>query len=471
MAGKAVAYDKERVEKELLEALCHLADEILVTDGNGKVVAVTESCRELYGMEPEDVLKTSIQEMEEHGVHYPSITPIIMKEKRRISLLQSSKTGKKMLVTGVPVLDDAGEILRVVLCCRDVTDFLELRDGVGRGAVYLEGVSPERKKLYPLNVVAASPQMQKAMDLIRKVANVDCNVLITGESGAGKEVVAKQLHLQGNRAEGAFIHINCSAIPEQLLESELFGYEAGAFTGADRKGKPGMFELANNGTLFLDEIGDMSLLLQTKILKAIEDKQIWRLGGTKPKGINCRIIAATNANMEELIAQGRFRRDLYYRLNVVSVEVPPLRERREDIAPLTNLFLDVKGKAYQRSVTISDDGMQLLTRYDWPGNARELSNVVERLIILSETERIGAEEIRLALRQEAAKQGLSAEAAFQNAAEETKSLHQMLEDAEEACLKKAMAACTSVEELAEVLELNPATVYRKLKKFHLSFES
>ncbi len=232
-------------------------------------------------------------------------------------------------------------------------------------------------------IVGKSPVIKNLLDLVERIAQTDVNVLITGESGTGKSLVAKAIHFMSKRKEKPFITINCSAIPETLLEAELFGYEKGSFTGAYTS-KKGKFELANGGTVFLDEIGDMPLSLQPKILRVIQDKEIERLGSEKTIKVDVRIISATNKNLSELVSQGHFREDLYYRLNVLPIHIPPLRERREDIPILIDHFLDIFNQRYGKRVRLDPKVIEVFMEYPWPGNVRELENTIERLVILKD---------------------------------------------------------------------------------------
>ncbi len=241
-------------------------------------------------------------------------------------------------------------------------------------------------------VVGKSKQILDIVETIKNVANTPATVLLTGESGVGKEVFAKSIHQLSNRADKPFIKINCAAIPEDLLESELFGYEKGAFTGANTT-KKGKFELADGGTIFLDEIGDMPLLLQSKILRVLQEKEVERLGGSKPIKVDVRIIAATNKNLERMVYEGTFREDLYYRLNVIPIHIPPLRERKEDIPLLIYFFLDKFNKIYGKNLTITKKLVETLTEYDWPGNVRQLQNTIERMVILSKSEKLDFKDL------------------------------------------------------------------------------
>jgi transcriptional regulator with PAS, ATPase and Fis domain len=245
----------------------------------------------------------------------------------------------------------------------------------------------------PFGVVISSRQMKKVMEMSVHVGKFDCTVLIQGESGVGKEIIAQTIVQSSERKEGPFIKINCGAIPETLLESELFGYEKGAFTGADPKGKTGMFEMANKGTILLDEVGEIPISLQVKLLRVLQEKEIIRVGGTKPIKLNIRIIAATNQNLEEMVREGTFREDLYYRINVVSIIIPPLRKRPDDIPALTKHFLHKFNKKYNLNKSISPQLQDLLLTYPWPGNVRELQNLIENLVILTQDDVITPEHL------------------------------------------------------------------------------
>lgn len=232
-------------------------------------------------------------------------------------------------------------------------------------------------------LISSSPNMESVKQMIEKIAKTDATVLIQGESGTGKEVVAKNIHTISERKSSAYIQINCGAIPENLIESELFGYEKGAFTGASTS-KAGLLEVANNGTVLLDEIGEMPLHLQVKLLRSIQTNEITRVGGTSTKQLNVRYIAATNKDLKQLVKEGKFREDLYYRLNVVQIIVPPLRERKEDIPLLFQHFLEKFNRKYNKNLQVSSGALKLLKEYTWPGNVRQLENVVEQLAILVE---------------------------------------------------------------------------------------
>jgi transcriptional regulator with PAS, ATPase and Fis domain len=295
-----------------------------------------------------------------------------------------------------------------------------------------------------------------------QVAKVDSTVLITGESGVGKEIVAKAIHRMSPRSEGPLIMINCGAIPETLLESELFGYESGAFTGARRQGKPGMLEMAKKGTLFLDEIGDISFSLQAKLLRAIQDHQIMRVGGLKPLAVDARIVAATNKNLDEMVKAGLFRDDLYYRLNVVAIEIPPLRERKEDIPLLVLHFIKKLNNKYRFQKRIHPEVVDCFMMHQWPGNIRELENVIERMLVMTEEEEISAKHLPLNLRNQVYPDGKPF------VLNENLPFKKVLERTEKHLLEEAIRMHGSTRKVARALRINQSTVVRKLKKYELS---
>ena len=310
------------------------------------------------------------------------------------------------------------------------------------------------------NIISGSRKMKLVLDLVRTVAQSDCTVLIRGETGTGKDMVAEAIHYGGPRRNQSFIPLNCAAIPETLLESELFGYEKGAFTDATR-GKPGKFELASGGTLFMDEIGDMSLALQSKILRVIQNRSFERLGGTKSMKVNSRLIAATNKNLEELVAKESFREDLYYRLNVVSIHLPPLRERKEDIPLLVSHFLKKHNKTGGKVVKgVSSRALELLVDYDWPGNVRELENVIERAIVLRQDEMLLARSISLP----AGEKSLPSKIPFS-------STHASLAETEKELIQKALRTTQwNQTKAAKLLGVHRNTLRRKIRHFNIHKE-
>jgi len=361
-----------------------------------------------------------------HGL--PMVVPDISKEPEFLNKLWKRKDlkGKKVAFIAVPI-KVGGKVVGVLTADKEVkgkeslselTRFLNMVATLVANAYSLgkkveeeriswesekKALTFELKRLFEKfqveGLVGRSKAIGEVLEVVHRVAPTNATVLVRGESGVGKELIARALHFLSPRAEKPFVTVNCAAIPENLLEAELFGYEKGAFTGAYAS-KKGKFELANGGTLFLDEIGDLPLPLQAKLLRALQEKEIERLGGSKPVKVDVRIVAATNRDLEKLVREGKFREDLYYRLSVIPVFVPPLRERKEDVPVLVKHFLDQLSKEYGKEVKVSHRVMEAFMRYSWPGNVRELRNVLERMVILDRDGILDEEDLPPELREE-----------------------------------------------------------------------
>lgn len=398
----ADAHDRPAIAKDLtalLERFCadridfrevceNLYDGIHVTDGDGKILYINEAYTRTTGISPKDILGRTVSEVEQEGELYKgAVTTLVLEKKNRVnSVAYILKLGKEVLVTGTPVFDEAGKIKLVVTNTRDFPELKQLEKQLHTLTEESKKAKEEleylrRRQMGDKQLFYRSGAMRTAVELIRTIAPTDVTVLITGESGTGKELAANEIYQRSDRKGKPFIKVNCAAIPAELLESELFGYEEGAFTGARRAGKAGMFELANTGVIFLDEIGEMHLALQTKLLRVLQQRELMRIGGSHPVKLNIRVIAATNKNLREEIHKGRFREDLYYRLNVVPIELKPLRERKEDIPYLASQFCGAFNQKYGKDAVISPGAMELLIEYGWPGNIRELENLIERLVV------------------------------------------------------------------------------------------
>lgn len=311
-----------------------------------------------------------------------------------------------------------------------------------------------------MEIIAESPQMKKILQTIEYIKDVDSSVLITGESGTGKEVIFKYICQTSRRNGQPVVKINCGAIPENLFESELFGYEDGAFTGARKKGKAGLFEMADHGTLFLDEIGEMSLEMQVKLLRAIQEKEIFRVGGSKNIPVDVRIIAATNQNIDRMVEEGKFRRDLFYRLNVIRLDIPPLRERMEDIIPLCYHFLDIFNKKYGKNKGLTLRAARTLAHLEWPGNIRELENLVENIVVLEQDEVMRAKHLQERYCKGEMPLG---EVTVKGILPYKEALSQM----ERQLLENTRNQFGSTRKMAEALGLNQSTISRKLRQYDL----
>jgi len=446
-----------------LESIIHSSyDGIWITDAEGRVLDINEAYERITGIKAKEVIGRTMHELVEDGYFDQSVTILVMKELKSITINQTVKGKKQILVTGNPIFDPDGKLFRVVTNVRDITELVTLREELTQEKEQAMKYKAELNHLRSMQIqdselVFRSKQMMQITELAMKMAEVDSTLLITGESGTGKELVAKLVHKQGKGDSLPFISINCAAIPEQLLESELFGYEGGAFTGAKKEGKPGLFELAHNGTLFLDEVAELPLSLQVKLLRAIQDKAISRVGATKAIPINVRIIAATNRNLVKMLKDGTFREDLYYRLMVVPINIAPLRERKDDIPLLIRHYLDEFNRHFGYSKTLSPAVLDKLVSYSWPGNVRELKNLMERLIVMSPGSEIKVDSLpdSIYVRNDRhPKPGTR--------------LKEAVEQTERYLLEETFREHRSWKKVADILGVDRATIFRKATKYQLT---
>lgn len=455
----------KNLNKELDAIIESVSDGIYITDGNADTIRINSSYEKITGIKSEEVLGKNMAELVEKGVFSESVTFKVLEKRAPVSVMHEIKTGQTVLSTGHPVFNEEGEIVRVVTTARDVKELNHLKEELNEAKKLSEKYYSELKKLRKQqaridNIVVKSNEMKNVLDLAIQMGRVDSTILITGESGVGKEVVANVIHKSSERSSDSLIKVNCGAIPDNLLESELFGYSDGSFTGAKKGGKPGMFELADGGTLFLDEIAELPLNLQVKLLRVLQEEKIIRVGGTKPIDIDVRIIAATNRDLNEMLKKGEFREDLFYRLNVVPIDIPPLRERREDISQLIYKFLDDFNKKYDKNKKISLDTINFLESYDWPGNVRELKNLIERVVVISEKDIIDLDFLPKTIynKEEKNKDCYLGE---------IMPLKKAVSLAEKSLLEKAFSEYKTTYQVAEVLEVSQPTVVRKKKKYNI----
>lgn len=359
----------------------------------------------------------------------------------------------------VPIIDD-GKIIGVISIFRDITELQQLTHQLEYANTTIKQLY---EKLHEVNenksdfVVGKSQAMKDVMKYALKASMVDSNLLIEGESGTGKEVLARFVHKNSSRKDKPFLVVNCASIPYNLLESELFGYEEGAFTGAKKGGRPGYFEMANGGTLLLDEIGDMDIGLQSKILRVIQNKEIMKIGSNKIIPLDVRIIAATHKDLRALVAQGKFREDLYYRLEVIRIYIPPLRERKEDIIYYIDNMLSKMRKKTRRDVALGEDAMKILTNYDYPGNIRELENIIERAVVMDEDGIITKKDLPLYVTEHDTKNRSCLSLQYVD-------YFPTLEEIEADVIKKALEKYKNKSKVAEVLNISRAALYRKMSK-------
>lgn len=379
----------KELNKELTALIESSYDGILITDCMGVIQQVNEAYIRMTGLDKPSITGHPFQELVSKGHCNSSIVPAVLKKKKSVTQIQVSPLSHRLLITANPVLNEKKDIIKVVINVRDLTEMDKLRQELQDSKSLNRRYQAELNTLHGQKdresqiITSKSPEMQGVFDLCVRVAQVDSTVLLLGESGVGKEVLARLIHNSSGRRSGPFIKVNCGAIPEPLLESELFGYERGAFTGAGKEGKAGLFEMADNGTILLDEVGDLPLPLQVKLLRVLQDREFTRIGGITTKKVNVHILAATNRDLEQMVKQGNFREDLYFRLNVVPVYIPPLRSRKPDILPLLEHFMEKFYRKYDIEKRLDPEVTRILLDYDWPGNIRELENMVERLLVTS----------------------------------------------------------------------------------------
>lgn len=370
----------------LREIIDNMRTGIWITDGEGKVLIVNNESVKTGGLTRDEVIGRTMDELLKVGYITESATLKVMASRKEECIVEELGTGGHCMTTSIPMFCQ-GEIDIIVSVERNISEVEKLKSLLNEQVEMKKELQKEllkfqsRKDELCGRMVTRNINMLHIREMAEDIGKIDAAVMITGESGTGKEVIADIIHKSSRRREAPFVKVNCAAIPETLMESEFFGYEQGAFTGAGGNGKIGLFELADGGTLFLDEVGELSIPIQSKLLRVLQDKEVRRVGGEKSISVDIRIIAATNRDLKAEVAKGTFRKDLYYRLFVVPIALPPLRERKEDIELLTKHFLDIFNKQYNMKKTIGPEAMEIMERYQWPGNVRELRNVVERLVV------------------------------------------------------------------------------------------
>ena len=440
-----------------------LNDGVLILDNKGIIVNCNQKFSELTNMKKEELINRDIRGMIARGYFDEEIIFEVLKG-RTIKNIYSEKLVKNRmhLMTGIPfVSEDASEIRGMALTIRDTTEMVQQQMRLEKLEREKERTAEELQRLKKIytqtDIIGETDVMRRLKEIILNIAPTDATVLINGETGCGKEVVARAIYKNSKRRDAPYVRVNCAAIPESLMESELFGYEKGAFTGAQNRGKPGMFEMANGGTILLDEIGEMPLTLQPKLLRVLQEKEMMRLGGTEVIALDVRIIASTNQDLLELSRCKKFREDLYYRLNVVPLKIPPLRERKADILLMANRFLEKFNAKYGRNVYLSVPALSELELYDWPGNVRELENTIERLVVLSQSDMIGATLVSGTL---------NANDFLASSGEELK-LDAAVERLECSMIARALEEYGSTYKAAEALGITQSRIVRKMKALNI----
>lgn len=454
------------------EVVDHLDDSIFITDGEGKVLYINPAYEQNTGILPEEVLFRYVSDILAEGKLFTggaSMDVIETKKKAfRLSTTIKNDPPRVGYAVGVPIFDEDHKLKQVVVSSRPILTLKALKEDYERFLEEVKSIQePSNIRIIPNSenntltkrMIGSSDTIQKVWNLINLIADTDATVLITGESGVGKEVVADEIYRKSNRNQKPFIKVNCASIPSNLLESELFGYEKGAFSGASASGKAGLFELANNGVLLLDEIGDMPMDLQAKLLRAIQSREITRVGGTKSIPLDIRIIALTNADLKVKIKEGSFRSDLYYRLSVIPIHLDPLRDHVEDIEDLSRYFIEIYSQKHRRTINLTYKNIALMKLYSWPGNIRELENVIEYLVICcSGTAEVDNNMLKGIL-------GVSKNEGNAEFFDLAKSVEQF----EKQQIEKVLRIAGNLREAGDMLNVNASTISRKIKQYGIVY--
>jgi transcriptional regulator with PAS, ATPase and Fis domain/iron only hydrogenase large subunit-like protein len=435
----------QQINKDLDLIIDSSYDGIMLLNKEGKIDKINQAYLKMLDIEIAEIKGKYLKELEEKLNIYPAFNIEKLKEKEKLTFVQNTSQEKRILLTAKAIRNSDGILKQIIINARDLAE--------------LNSISSNKKNQVeniPDYIISKSSEMQKILKLASKIAKTDSTVLITGESGVGKEVIAKYIYDQSEKKNN-FVKINCAAIPETLLESELFGYEKGAFSGARKSGKPGLIEEADKGTLFLDEIGELSLNMQAKLLQVLQEHSVFRIGSVKPKEVDFRLIAATNRNLEKMVADKEFREDLYYRLNVLPICIPPIRKRKVDIPALAKKTLTDLSKKYDKEISISDQALEILIKYDWPGNVREINNIIERLILTIDSNIIRKKDVIALLENDFIDGGISVSSIMP--------LSEAVEEVEKKILEMAQQGGKSTYEIADMLKVNQSTVVRKINKY------
>jgi len=437
-------------------------DGILLTDSTGLVLAINKRFSKLFQIPTSEVLGSNVLELSRQGAWSPNLFQRVVQKKKTLSVIQTTRSGSSVLATGTPIFDDEGKILYVLFNDRDMSLQSVLENDSTKSVELAINAEAKDEHLvaetqqYTLNgIVVKSNVMKKQLNLALQVAKFPVPVLLTGESGVGKTMFARFIHDQSPRREGPFIAINCGAIPDQLVESELFGHTGGAFTGATAGGKKGRIRAADGGTLFLDEISELPYVLQVKLLQFLETNQIYPVGGTSPIPVDCTVIAATNRNLASMMANKIFRDDLYFRLNGMPIELPPLRKRTEEIPPLARFFLEQYSTRFGIEASLAPEALNELAQLPFKGNVRELSHLIQRLLIVT-----GGGEITVEHVHEWAT--IKTKDSPNQLPHYDGTLSQQVSQFEKDIIRKTIEECGSQAEAAKILGVHQSTLSRKL---------
>ena len=457
----------QELNRELDAIIASSDDGLWISDAQGTILRINAASERLNKLRAADVVGRNVKELVDEGHIDVSVTLKVLASRQRENILQHTRAGRKLILTGNPVFNPEGELIRVVTNERDITEIDALRtelEAQMEKNVRIQRHMQEMQiaELAQGQIIARSANIVRAFAQARKVSQVDSTVLILGESGSGKGVIANLIHGYSERAGQPLIHVNCGAIPESLVESELFGYEKGAFTGARDKGKPGYFELANGGILFLDEVAELPIASQVKLLRFLEDGKVTRVGGTVPQTMDVRVICATHRNLEQMVEEGLFRLDLYYRLNVIPITIPPLRERETCKLPLIQHFITHFSTKLKNTIPprLTRRAMDALLAYHYPGNVRELMNICERMVVMSDANHIDIGDLPTAIVSQLNAQ----DACSMDMLKPGDTLPQTMAAIERKLILEALEKYGTQARAAQALGINQSTIARKLQR-------
>lgn len=449
-----------------------MQDGIFISGRDGITLRINKAYENLTGLSNADVYGKHLSELQDDNVFDVVLNPEIVKNKMPASVVQKlGHSGKVVHLNGFPIFDEKGEVCLVVTFARDVTAMTQLREAIAEQRRTIEKYEGRLADIIGMQHVTegifASPIMRDLVSMLMRIAQTDATVLLLGETGVGKDVLARMVHQASPRKDKMFMKVDCGSIAENLIESELFGYAKGAFSGANSQGRAGYFEIADGGTVFLDEIGELPLPMQGKLLRVLQDQEIMRVGSSHTVSMDVRIVAATNRDLTVEIAEGKFRQDLYYRLNVAKLNVPPLRERLEDIPLLANYFLEMHSLKYKKQMHLSSEAIDGMLAYHWPGNVRELYNVILQLVVTKPNGTLTLSDMPVRLRESAAVSNgvpLPTVEAILPTVNYNKPLNDIMGELEQRIIEEAIKKHGSVNKAAEVFGVNRSTLFRKLHR-------